>query len=318
MRGVEDVLSIKKAHYSDKKVFQNSRGVSEVEISRNGEDLILSGQDSFELSHIFDCGQCFRWSENPDKSFTGIVFGKALTISSENGIITFKNTSTEDFENIWRRYFDLDTDYSKIKEKLSSDSVLKNAIGYGGGIRILKQDLWECVVSFIISASNNIPRIKKIIDALCRNFGEKIEYMGNEYFTFPTPEKISSLNLEDLGIIKAGFRDKYIMDAARKFSDGEISESKLSGLSTADAKSALMTIKGVGNKVADCVLLFGLSRCESFPVDVWIKRIMEYCYFDNKQTIGNISLFSREKFSDLGGYAQQYLFFYARENKIGF
>lgn len=289
-----------------------------MEISKSGDDLILSGQDSFELSHIFDCGQCFRWCENPDKSFTGVAFGRALTICENNGVITFKNTSLEDFENIWRRYFDLDTDYSLIKNRLGKDKVLKNAIGYGGGIRILKQDLWECVVSFIISASNNIPRIKKIIDSLCRNFGDKIEYMGKEYFTFPTAEKISSLKTEDLGIIKAGFRDKYIMDAAKKFSEGEISQEKLSCLSTADAKDMLMSIKGVGNKVAECVLLFGLSRCESFPVDVWIKRIMEYCYFENKQTIADISLFSREKFSDLGGYAQQYLFFYARENKIGF
>lgn len=286
-------------------------------ISEKNGDLILSGTDSFELCHIFDCGQCFRWNENADKSYTGVALGHALTISKKENDIIFHQTSLEDFYNIWKNYFDLDTDYSKIKSKLSEDIILKNAIVYGEGIRILRQDLWECVVSFIISASNNIPRIKKIIDSLCYNFGEKITYMGHEYFTFPSPEKIQSLTLEDLSVIKAGFRDKYILDAAKKFSNGEISYEKLSNMSTPDAKKTIMSISGVGNKVSDCILLFSLSRTESFPVDVWIKRIMEYCYFENKQSIDNISAFSKEKFGDLGGFAQQYLFFYARENKIG-
>lgn len=286
-------------------------------ISQRRDDLILSGQDSFILSHIFDCGQCFRWNPNSDGSYTGVAKGKALRISQTENEIVFHNTSIEDFHNVWEDYFDLKTDYSQIKNRLSSDSVLKNAIGYGEGIRILRQDLWECTVSFIISASNNIPRIKKIIDLFCSNFGEKIYYMGKEFHTFPTPEKTASLTLDDLGIIKSGFRDKYILDAAKKFVSGEISYEKLSEMSSENAKKALTEIRGVGNKVSDCIMLFGLSRCESFPVDVWIKRIMEYCYFDNKQSIDNISAFSKEKFDSLGGYAQQYLFFYARENKIG-
>ena len=286
-------------------------------ISEKNGDLILSGKDSFELFHIFDCGQCFRWNENADKSYTGVAFGHALTISKNGDDIIFHQTSLDDFYNIWQNYFDLNTDYLKIKSELSKDIILKNAIGYGEGIRILRQDLWECVVSFIISASNNIPRIKKIINSFCANFGEKITYMGNEYFTFPSPKKTASLTLEDLAVIKAGFRDKYILDAAKKFLSGEISYEKLSKIDTPDAKKALMSISGVGNKVSDCILLFSMSRTESFPVDVWIKRIMEYCYFDNKESIDNISAFSKEKFGTLGGFAQQYLFFYARENKIG-
>lgn len=286
-------------------------------ISCENGNLILSDADSFALSHIFDCGQCFRWNMNEDKSFTGVAKGRVLKISQEENNIIFHSTSLEDFNNIWKDYFDLNTDYSEIKKELSSDSVLKEAIRYGEGIRILKQDLWECVVSFIISASNNIPRIKKIIELLCSNFGEKIFYMDKEYYTFPTPEKIHSLSADDLSIIKAGFRDKYILDAAEKFVSGEISYEMLSKMSSSDAKKTLMTIKGVGNKVADCIILFGLSKCESFPVDVWIKRIMEYCYFDGEETIDKISAFAKEKFGRLGGFAQQYLFFYARENKIG-
>ena len=288
-----------------------------MEISCKNGNVLLTDTDSFELSHIFDCGQCFRWNRNPDGSFSGVAMNRALKISKHDGKVIFHNTSIDDFNNIWREYFDLNTSYSEIKKELSSDKILKEAIGYGDGIRILKQDLWECVVSFIISASNNIPRIKKIVENLCCNFGEKISYMGEVFYTFPTPEKINSLTLEDLSVIKAGFRDKYILDAAEKFVSGEFSYDKLLNMSAADAKKMLMTIKGVGNKVADCIVLFGLSKCESFPVDVWIKRIMEYCYFDGEESIEKISAFAKEKFGTLGGYAQQYLFFYARENKIG-
>ena len=288
-----------------------------MEVSLKGQNLILTGLDSFNLSHIFDCGQCFRWNRNADGSFFGIAMGKALKISENDENVIFHNTSIDDFNNIWKEYFDFNTSYSQIKKELSVDKVLKEAIGYGDGIRILKQDLWECVVSFIISASNNIPRIKKIVEALCYNFGEKISYMDEVFYSFPGPEKINSLTLEDLSVIKAGFRDKYILDAAEKFVSGEISYDMLKKMSAEDAKKTLMTVKGIGNKVADCIVLFGLSKCESFPIDVWIKRIMEYCYFEGEEPIGKISEFAKEKFGSLGGYAQQYLFFYARENKIG-
>lgn len=286
-------------------------------ISHENGNIILTDTDSFVLSHIFDCGQCFRWNMNEDGSYTGVFKGKVLKISGDDEKVVFHNTCEKDFYDVWWDYFDFETDYLKIKKDLSADPILKEAIGYGAGIRILRQDLWECVVSFIISASNNIPRIKKIIELLCCNFGEKKEYMGEVFYSFPTPEKIRSLTLEDLSVIRAGFRDKYILDAAEKFVSGEISREKLSGLSAKEAKQELMKIKGVGNKVADCIILFGLAKCESFPVDVWIKRIMEYCYFDKEQPIERISAFATEKFGELGGFAQQYLFFYARENRIG-
>ena len=147
--------------------------------------------------------------------------------------------------------------------------------------------------------------------------GDKIEYMGKTYYTFPAIDKTASLTKEGLSVIRAGYRDKYIMDAASKFKNGELSEDDIRSMSAHDAKKALMSINGVGNKVSDCILLFGLNKADSFPVDVWIKRIMEYCYFDSEQSIDTISEFANNKFGKLGGYAQQYLFFYARENKIG-
>ena len=287
-----------------------------MKVSVENNNLILSGVRDFNLEHIFECGQCFRWNKESDESYVGVAYNKPLRISQDKDVVTLYETSEEDFYNIWYHYFDFETDYSKIKSELSHDKVLKTAISYGDGIRILNQDLWECVVSFIISASNNIPRIKKIIASLCELFGEKCEYMGNIYYTFPTPEKVYSLTLEELSQIKAGFRHKYIMAAAECFCN-DFSKNNFEALSYDESKKLLMSIKGIGNKVADCVLLFSLAKRNSFPVDVWIKRIMEYCYFDSEQPVSVISDFSKQKFCDLGGYAQQYLFYYAREQKIG-
>lgn len=288
-----------------------------MKIIEKDNNIILKNPDSFNLTHIFECGQCFRFEKISEKGYRGVVQGRVLTITQSGEDVVFENTSYSDFKEIFEDFFDLSTDYSKIKQRLSEDPVLKEAIAFGGGIRILRQDLWEAVVSFIISASNNIPRIKKIIESFCHNFGEKIIYNGMEFYSFPTPERIANLTLEDLGVIKAGYRDKYILDARDKFLSGEICEDKLKTLSYANAKAELLKIKGVGNKVADCILLFGLSRSDSFPVDVWVKRVMEHFYFDGEKSIGTIEDFARKTFGDLGGYAQQYLFFYARENKIG-
>ncbi|MCI8405265.1 MAG: DNA glycosylase [Clostridia bacterium] len=280
-------------------------------------NLIVTGLKDFNLKHIFDCGQCFRFNPIDESTYFGIAKGKALKISQIDNVVTLYNTTEQDWNDIWFDYFDLGRDYTEIKETLSKDSVMKTAVSYGDGIRILNQDLWETVISFIISASNNIPRIKSIIEKFCENYGKPIEYMGNTYYSFPDIQTTAKLSKEDLSVIRSGFRDKYIMDAAQKFYSGELSDQYIKSLSTINAKKALMSINGVGNKVSDCILLFGLSRTDSFPIDVWIKRIMEYCYFDSEQPIETISRFAEHKFGDIGGFAQQYLFFYARENKIG-
>lgn len=284
-------------------------------ISKNN-NIILKNTESFNLEHIFDCGQCFRFNKVGENTYFGVAFGKALKISQDGATVTLYDTSEQDFYDVWYNFFDFSRDYGKIKKTLSKDSVLREAIKYGEGIRILRQDLWETIISFIISASNNIPRIKGIVERFCENFGEEIQYMGKTYYSFPSPEKTASLSKEELSVIRAGFRDRYIMDAAKIIASGEFSLDTLKSLSTSDAKQMLMSINGIGNKVADCILLFGLSRADAFPVDVWIKRIMEYCYFDGEQPISAISELAEEKFGDLGGFAQQYLFFWARENKI--
>ena len=255
-----------------------------MDINKKDNNLIVTGLKDFNLHHIFDCGQCFRFNAVSENSYFGIAKNKALLISQNDDEVIFYDTTEDDFKNIWYDYFDLNRDYSEIKSRLSNDPIMKEAVSYGDGIRILNQDLWEAVISFIISASNNIPRIKGIIERLCENFGKQISYMGKTYY---------------------------------KFKSGTLTEEYIKSLSTPDAKKALMTINGVGNKVSDCILLFGLGRVDSFPIDVWIKRIMEYCYFDGEQSIPAISAFAEKHFGDIGGFAQQYLFFYARENKIG-
>ena len=281
-----------------------------------GKDLIISEVRDFNLRHIFDCGQCFRWNEINENTYLGVAKGKVLKITQNSDTVRLFNTTKDDFDNIWHQYFDLDRNYGDIKKALCNDEIMKSATKYGDGIRILNQDLWETVVSFIISASNNIPRIKGIIERLCALYGNEIEYMDEIYYSFPDYQTLATLTCNDLAPIKAGYRDKYIIDAAKKFADGTLSDAYIRSLSTLEAKKALLTVNGIGEKVANCILLFGLSRTESFPVDVWIKRIMEYCYFDGETSIDNISSLAKEKFGNLGGFAQQYLFFYAREEKI--
>lgn len=283
-------------------------------------DIFITNRNDFELKHIFDCGQCFRFNFTADNEVTGTAFGKSVSIRKEDNTIILKDTSKDDFINIWYNFLDFGRDYTNIKERLTldDDPVMKAAVSYGTGIRILNQDLWETLISFIISASNNIPRIKKIIELLCSNFGESHQYRGQTRYSFPSAERIASLSLSDLSVIRAGYRDKYILECAKAVADGRIDLPAIKALPTVEAKKSLMKIYGVGNKVSDCILLFGLGRFNSFPVDVWIKRIMEYCYFNNEQqSIKTISDFAEKKFGELGGIAQQYLFFYARECHIG-
>ena len=288
-----------------------------MDITYENGNVILKKVSDFNLTHIFDCGQCFRFNKTEENTYEGVAFNRALKISQSGSEVILHDTTKEDFLNVWYDFLDLSCDYSKIKDTLCKDDIMKEAVACGEGIRILKQDLWETIVSFIISQSNNIPRIKGIIERLCENFGEKISYMGKTYYSFPSAKVISELTLEELSVIRAGFRDKYILGIAKSVNEGTFDLDKLKSMSTIDAKAKLMSVKGIGNKVSDCILLFGLSRADSFPVDVWIKRIMEYCYFDGEQSIKTISSFADKKFGELGGYAQQYLFFYARENNIG-
>ena len=269
----------------------------------NDNQIILEDVHDFDLEQTFNCGQCFRWNKITENLFVGVVFERVVRISVEKNKIIFTGKDVaHEFDLIWRDYFDLNINYYKIKKNLSLiDPTLKIACKYAPGIRILKQDFWETLCSFIISQNNNIPRIKCIIERLCVNFGQEIE---PDFFSFPSSSVIAKLNQADLAPIKCGFRDSYILDAAQKISSREICPKKLKSEDINTARAELMKIKGVGPKVAECTLLYGLHRLEAFPVDVWMKRALD-TFFPGKNA---------SYFGPYAGIAQQYIFHYSRMN----
>lgn len=227
-------------------------------------------------------------------------------------------SSMPDGREFFQEYIDNKRDYSEIKEKISfNDANMEKAIEFGCGIRILKQEHWETLLSFIVSANNNIPRIISSIRKLSKTFGRPFQVNDETYYAFPTPQDILSGNEESLQKCGLGFRSKYIRHAAKMILNGEIDLNAIEKLDTDSAKKELMRINGVGPKVSDCVLLYSYGKYDAFPTDVWIKRIMETLYFDSEKKISEIHKFAREKFGAYAGFAQQYLFYYARENKIG-
>lgn len=255
--------------------------------------------EDFDLDAVFGCGQCFRWERREDGSYAGVAFSKELVVRREGGRIVLDNVSADDFEGIWRRYFDLDRDYRVLRRRLSADPVLRAAIDFAPGIRILRQDPWETLCSFILSQNNNIPRIRGIVARLCACFGERLPGGG---YAFPPPEKLAGCGPDAFAPLRAGFRAPYLLDAARKVASGAVDLGALDGMDLAAARASLMTIRGVGPKVADCVLLFGCGRLESFPIDVWMKRVLGACY----------ACGFPKALWPYGGVAQQYLFYCAR------
>ncbi|MBO7737790.1 MAG: DNA-3-methyladenine glycosylase 2 family protein [Clostridia bacterium] len=263
------------------------------------EKVIIKNQPHLSLDLTFDCGQCFRFNKNADGMWQGVAFGKTL-VGYTQGADTVLFCKKEDYLSVWEEFFDLKRDYSVIQSSFSHDQNVSHAAEIGKGIRILKQDKWETLVSFIISQNNNIPRIKKIIESLCQTLGEPL---GNGVYSFPTAQKIREAGAEGLAPIKAGFRVKYILDAAHRVLNGETDLEYIASLSYEEAENELMKIKGVGKKVASCVLLFGYGFLSAFPVDVWVKRVIEK-YYD--ETFDPLSL------GEYAGIAQQYLFYRER------
>ena len=283
------------------------------------KNIILKNNNDFNPEHIFECGQAFRWKKEDDGSYTSVAFNKVINVIMDDKNIVFRNTNEKDFNNIWIDYFDLNTDYSNIKNILSKDDTLKNAVEFGYGIRILKQDIFETIISFIISANNQIPRIKKSIEIISKNYGDYIDnYNGEDYYSFPTAESLSRVSVEELReVSRVGFRDKRIVDTSKIIANDELNISESINLSSEELKEELIKLPGVGPKVASCIMLFAYGRGETFPVDVWIKRVMEELYIKKETSLKFIDKYAHEFFGDLAGYAQQYLFYYGRENKVG-
>ncbi len=280
----------------------------------------LNNIPSFNSKHIFECGQCFRWDEESDGSYTGIVGKNVINVKQVENKVIFSSYGVDNLEKLVINYFDLTRNYEEIKDKLSKiDEYLARSIEYGSGIRILNQDLWETIISFIISANNNIPRIKGIINRISKNYGEKIEWNGKEYYTFPTVEELSKASVEDLRALGLGFRDVRVYETTRKILEKQVDLEELhKEKDTQKVRDILLTLDGVGPKVADCILLFStLKRFDVFPIDVWVRRVMNELYIKNedetKVSKKEIEKLAKEKYGNLEGIAQQYLFFWKRD-----
>lgn len=288
------------------------------DLIEENDKIIIKNIKNFEPKHTFECGQAFRWHVEEDESYTIVAFGKILNVSKVGDDAIFSNTNKEDFENIWYHYFDLDRNYDEIKKELSKDTIVKEAIKFGEGMRILNQDEWEILISFITSANNMISRIKKALNLLSERYGNFIgEYRGNKYYGFPTADALNSLSVDDIKNCSTGFRAKYILSAANIVSRDEIDIYAIKNMPTENARRDLLVFPGVGPKVADCIMLFSMEKSDAFPIDVWVKRVMEYFYLKKDTKLKVIQEYGEEKFGELAGFAQQYLFYYARELGIG-
>lgn len=269
---------------------------------------VISDVTSLCLDITLDCGQAFRWVKLDNGRWSAVVRGKyaELLQDTDSKTITFFDVNKDDFISIWEPYFDLGRNYDEICKILCNDENISNAISEFNGIRILNQEPWEALCSFIISQNNNIPRIKGIIERLCETFGDPIEKNGKIIaFSFPTANRIAELSPEDLAPLRAGFRNKYILDAARKVASGEVALEKTKKLPLIEAEAELIKIKGVGAKVAQCALLYGCGHIDAFPIDVWVKRIMAEMYPNGLPACTD----------GVRGIAQQYLFHWRRNSK---
>ncbi len=284
------------------------------------QEYILKPKNDFNSMHIFECGQCFRWNLQDNGNYIGVVKNSVIEVIEKDDEVIFRGVSEDNLKDIVVDYFNLNKDYGEIKNKLSKiDDYLKESIKFGNGIRILNQDIFETIISFIISANNNIPRIKKIIENLSKNYGKEIEYDGKTYYTFPTVKSLSKATVADLRNLGLGFRDKRVYTTTRMILKNEFDIEKIKNFKDTEMiREELLKLDGVGPKVADCILLFAFNRYDVFPIDVWVRRVMNDLYIKNldesKVSKVEIKKLAEEKYGELAGLAQQYLFYWKREN----
>lgn len=262
----------------------------------------LAGEDELDIVKTFECGQCFRWNADDKAVYSGLALGEPARVWTENGQVYLRSQADE---ALWRDYFDLERDYSRISS-FQGGEYLDKCVEYGRGIRILRQEPWEALCSFIISQCNNISRIKGIVERLCSLFGEERQLEGERFFTFPTAQRLAALSLEDLAPLRCGYRAPYILQAAQAVAEGRLELEALISMDSGKAKKALLELPGIGEKVANCVVLFGLHHMEAFPIDVWIKRALREHFPPD---------FDPECLGDYAGLAQQYIFYYARSGE---
>ena len=267
-------------------------------------NLRVRGMGVIDLEQTLDCGQCFRFSPTEDGGWQGMAGDQYSRFRLEGEALVAQWMTREAFDGFWRPYLDLDRDYEKLYRSVVRrvGGRMGECVRFAPGVRLLRQDAWETLISFIISQNNNLPRIKGIIRRLCQEWGKPVETPEGEWHAFPKPETLAALREEDLAPLRSGWRSGYILDAARKVASGEISLETIAALPLEEARRELQKIRGVGPKVAECVLLYGMGRLEAFPLDVWMKRAMKWLFPDKKP----------EDFGPYAGLAQQVIFHYCR------
>ncbi|MBZ9633279.1 DNA-3-methyladenine glycosylase family protein [Clostridium sp. FP1] len=280
------------------------------------EGIIIKDVENFELDHIFQCGQCFRWNKQASGNYIGVAYGKVIEVEKKNTQVKIYNINEEEFNLLWCDYFDLKRDYTVIKDEFQKDPLLKKSVDFGYGIRLLQQEPFELTMSFIISSNNRIPMIKRAIDNLSRKWGKAIEYKGETYYTFPTAAGLEGASLEDIKSCGLGFRSKYVKDTVHRVYTGEVNLESIKSQEDDVCHEELKKLNGIGPKVSDCIMLFSMQKYSAFPVDVWVKRAMQFFYLAPDVSLPKIRIFARDKFENTAGFAQQYLFYYARENNI--
>lgn len=273
--------------------------------------------DTFNLKYTLECGQCFRWNMIEENVYIGVIEDRVIKIKQEENMLYIWSDKKEDLEQVVKEYFDLRRDYALLESKIAKvDKFVKSALNYSSGIRILSQPLFETYISYIISANNNIKRISKSVNDISKMYGKKVLFEGEEYYLFPTLEEMSKCTVEELLRCGLGFRAKYVVHNIEVLNENENMLLDVKNMQTAEAKKRLMDFMGIGPKVADCILLFSLKRGEVFPVDVWVKRIMEKLYFKKNTPLSKIANFAAEKYGEDAGIIQQHLFYNVREGKL--
>lgn len=280
----------------------NGGEIIQMLIEYNQNNVTVRGIKCINLELSLDCGQAFRWKRVGDNIFDGVAGGYYLKIEQRGDTLIFYDTDKDAFEGFWINYFDLNKDYEKICATISQDEIIADTVKEYYGIRILNQDSWEALCSFVISQQNNIKRIKLIIERLCAQYGKRLDCGA---YTFPSAQDLAHLSEADWQALGTGYRAKYLCALAKNVAEGTVDLDKIKAMPFEDAKKELLSIYGVGVKVASCALLFGFGFYQSFPVDVWMKRVMQY-YPDGLP----------QCFEGVEGIAQQYLFHWARMNKL--
>jgi len=286
--------------------------IADYEITKEEGGIVVDGVTNFVPKHVFENGQSFRWKREDDGSYTGIVQGKVVNINYINARLLIRNATIDDFQSLWFYYFDLGTNYTEVEAQLLSvDPILAEPIRFGHGLRMLKQDFWEVLVSYITSARARIEKIGMSVEAICQAYDNRVDYLGRTFYAFPSPEMVVNGRIDMLLRLKLGLtRAENIFSAAEALVQKKIDVKSLGILPVEEARGVLQKLRGVGPKIADCTLSFSGIRKDVFPTDRWMKRVMEKLYDQQLTNETAVYRYAKQRYGSLMSYAQGYLFYW--------